>query len=552
MNTTELENESRENLRRGLPAVIVAVIALGLTAYGTWVLPAKLPARYADYLAEYQDAYAQAAAREPDDASGERLVELAGSIDLCMARLDSFGTEQDLWARAEFYRQHMGRLESLLTELGSSGDDEADAGGATADAVDEDSPRAALLNQLRDFREKYSGLVERLSADDSPYARQALLLQAERAVAGRFDAEATGGLIERLDRMLQDEPNDPQLLQLMVQLQYEAAWAKAAETGDFPPTSDDLANVLESVDRLPATDAMAPLRVMLELERSPKKAIEIAEQWFSAAESASAAEASVEASVEASDSLEPAGLGGFVTAYATLGKWPELKRFLSGELSEATSTEQRQRIASQTAKSILRPFFSQLPAEQSAWCTDCWQGLDMAGELSPTSPELNALTWKLAMQHAERSSELADGLVEAIIIGQSNQRYLVLAISNAARGYPELANNYVGFAKQRDPQALSRVGNVILWRTNVGPTEPTLAEPLAEACVGWLVAEPNNPIARLALAKLELQLGRFEAAKQNLQAVEATLGKNATVDALLTVADRGLENESEPTTLGNP
>lgn len=541
----------RDGLYRGAPAILVAIAAVFLAGYGRWVLPSKLPTTYGASLEEYRNEYEAAESKKMPAA---KLVELGSAIEICYSRLETLGHEVDEWERMQFLKGHIEKLQQLRSSSTHAAlSNDADKNDPNQERHGQDD-LDEIGQQLSKCTEKYDKLVARLASVDSPNAIPVNLSLASKLLKKGYSAEEGESLIDTLRELRAGATENAELALTLARLEYERAWFDAERAGALPPNQSAFAEIQAIMEDLPtklpeAQRLNAELMVFLQPESARENAAELV------------------ATILQEQSLND-NLSTVLLAHATQGQWGEVRSLLSQKFAIATPEEQLA-LRIETARSTMRLLFSQLPEIDGAWCSSSADGLQITMELNPSCPELNIFVWQAALQQAKVADSLPAELVEAILISNSSQRYLILAVANALKAAPEVAKNYLGFARQQDPQAFQRLASLIWWRFSIRPpmeeeyidlqaSQPSSAtedspkaqtrydaqaEQLGSLLESALKLEENG-LGWLALARIQLLQQKFEAAQGSLEKSRKIMGDNDVLMAMLKVATEEIKKSS--------
>lgn len=480
------QEQWKSGLYRGLPAIIVAAVAIALIGYGRWILPTRLPDRYARLLEEYRLEYADA-----DKLDDAQLLRLASSMDICFSRLDAYGKDSgSLWSRVEFLGQHTRTLKQRLLR------------------AEEGALKEALEKQLGIFQDKHQKLIENLASDGSPHTQQANVWLVDQMLRNGFSLDQADAMIDRLEGLNAADPNDS-YRSALADLYWERVWQVASEQGRLPPPIEELHKVQEQLSAMEPADAISPLRMELQLQLAPQAAL-------SAIQALPPADAEV--SILDEDAFRLA-----VLKLAAEGDWLGLRALLASSFSEV-SAEELSSVRTHLTRMILRPFFGALAKVDSGWCEESPKGLQLALELAPTVPEIMAFVWQLACQHAGREVTLSEELLETILTSESSQRYVVLALSNALRG--NSAANYLSFASSRDPSAIPRLAHIALWRTSLESQDDDQA---LLSLLKEMASVEENATTWLALTRIQIRAEDYPQAASSLSRLEKILGEKTEV-----------------------
>ncbi|MCR9296125.1 MAG: hypothetical protein NXI32_25695 [bacterium] len=521
---TASDSNWKESLYRGLPALAVACIAMLLVGYGKYILAPSLPARYESELESLRSQYNSGV------ESTRRLLEIGSSIDLCYSRLESMGVARDAWERFQFTQDYVRQLKERAPTVESPEDGDE------------------LKVQLSKFVDMQERMLARLSAPESPYAKQANLLAAKQLLSSDYQPVVAQSVRQGLEAVLKENGTDDELRLTLAQLAFEDAWWWAQRSGAFPPEPARLQTVSDYLRDLPLTE---PEAAQLHLE------------WLAQTDAERAQQAAADMLQEIAEgrSLND-WLANAIVAHAIGGDWGNVRSLLSQKFALADPEEQLQ-LRKSVSKSCLRLLFSKLATDIADWRVQVEQGLRLAIELYPTAFEIHAFDWELARRHAGLESPLPEDLVEAIMISESSQRYLVLAMSNALRQLPNKATPYMQLAKQSDPFTVSRLANLVLWQnstadasgSNDGEPDPAATAGVAQATASAEQAanrraevarlkplledavEEDDAVGWLALGQLQLSAGELAAAKESLKKAEQVLGPSDLISAMLKMVE---------------
>lgn len=543
----------RDGLYRGAPAIAVAMVAVLLAGYGRWILPSKLPSTYSTALEEYRSEYDAAQAKQLTPA---KLVELGSAIEICYSRLETLGYEIDEWERMQFLKGHIDKLRQLRSSTANEGmsndttrggpnQDDGSQGGPSQDELDE------LGQQLSKCTEKYDKLVARLASVDSPNAIPVNLSLASKLLEKGYTPDEGESLIGTLQELRARATDNVELALALALLQYEKVWFDAERAGALPPSQAafaEVSSILQGVpDELPEAQRLkAELMVFMQPESAREHAADLV------------------ATILQEQSLNE-NLSTVLLAHAIQGQWGEVRSLLSQKFAIASPAEQL-KLRMETARSAMRLLFSQLSKVDGAWCSSSADGLQITIELYPSCRELNIFIWQAALQQAKVAESLPAELVEAILISSSSQRYLILAVANALKDAPEVAKNYLGFARQQDPQAIQRLASLIWWRFSTSPQvaeqyidlqadessslagasqsgkdlQESQAQLLGSLLDSALEFEESG-LGWLALARTQLIQQKYEAAQASLEESRKTMGDNEVLTAMLKIASEGIQ-----------
>ncbi|MFK7735260.1 MAG: hypothetical protein AB8B50_04480, partial [Pirellulaceae bacterium] len=92
----------KESLYKGLPALIVAVLAIAVALYGKYGVGGRMPAYYQDQFQVASNQYSDLPDIDSTDAI-HSLLGLGGTLDICYSRLEIAGVTTDDWQRLTFY-----------------------------------------------------------------------------------------------------------------------------------------------------------------------------------------------------------------------------------------------------------------------------------------------------------------------------------------------------------------------------------------------------------------------------------------------------------------
>ncbi len=487
-----------EGIKKGLPAIVAAAFAITLAAYGKWVLPANLPDYYSEMLAEQVSLYEEAT--EAGSLSGRALLEQGSAVDICYARLEGLGITTEPWQRLEFYHTHLERLKRVNPE-----------------SLPEDV-REDFHNMIGKYSDKLDRWLTILAAPESPHARDANLFLARNILQRKTVNVESEAIVSRLAELAALSPNDSELNSARVILENAVFWADTERNGKLPPDRSTLETLY---------------RDMLNLDRTPDEfqsqfeLLFLTAQSFTEGTQASSSARAIVEQIDADQSLI-ANFVHYTVAQMVLGDWKAVQSLISQKFSIAEDSEKAELRLSLT-KHAARLFYSRL-TEDPQWCTNCPIGLDLAALLNPNDNYLQALIWQLSEQHAGVKQHLPAELLESVLISESPQRYLILAISNALRADYDTASKYVDFGLNGDPQIVSRIANLVLWQ--LATTPETLETESLEPWIEQLAGKHENWLAWLALARLQISGEDFQGADASLQQLSQLIDNEAIKSAL--------------------
>ncbi|MFN3190752.1 MAG: hypothetical protein ACE361_09540 [Aureliella sp.] len=505
----KIESIARDHLKRGLPALVIAFIAIGTAAYGKWGLRNKMLPQYTELLEQAQAEYDTI---ELADTPAQSLIHSGSTVDICYSRLDGMGATTDPWERLEFYESHVGNLEELASAIGDK----------------PEGPGEETASAIAKFTEKRDRLLERLCNTDSDYKIAANLKVAGQQLDGQFQPAQAQSVLERLVE-LSSTPELPleqkaELAKYITQLRFEVAWHRAESTGELPPTQSNLDPLWREID--PSWS-----NPMLELILAS----------FCAPAEASNMAAKVLSTINEERSLNER-FKDAIAAHCVQGNWSQLRELLSQKFAVASREEQFE-LRFTTARYIGRILYSKLGDSNTQWNSEAAAGLELAFELYPNLPMLNSILWDLGASHAEASEAFSPDLVEAILVSGSKHRFLVLALSNAIRGSTDASLNYLRFATEASEMETSyRLANIAILQSSVGASQnqQSLLDLLLaatrhnESTSGSKVEATNSSSklqAQLALAAAHLQiaLNQLGAAKESIEIARGAIGSTPSV-----------------------
>ncbi|MEM8736105.1 MAG: hypothetical protein AAGG44_17885, partial [Planctomycetota bacterium] len=103
----KIPSVAREHITRGVPAIVVALLAIATAAYGKWGLRNQMMPQYSELLAKSRETYNEL---DVAQAAQETLIHSGSTVDICYSRLDGMGKETNPWERLEFYEAHVANL----------------------------------------------------------------------------------------------------------------------------------------------------------------------------------------------------------------------------------------------------------------------------------------------------------------------------------------------------------------------------------------------------------------------------------------------------------
>lgn len=493
-----------------------------LTAYGVFVLPARLPTSYARALEHSQASYATLTS-EPSSSLDE-LNRVSGDLNVIFNRLVAMeGTPERYWQWAEFSEQHAKILSSHLASQRTS---------MAQDAIDE------TQQQISAFRGRAQKTYEFLSQGTSELRDAAFLhVVAEQYAAG---VSATGigqqdSLLQRLEMLVASESSlpDAQLVDakaVYAELLLDSCWY-SDDTTALPRNllAPDRSRLLEAsakfarIDaslrvtdfRLAAVGRLFAIYSNAEEVENPKAA---PDGW----------EAELPGTL-AAETLWQTRLAEVVLG-AIDGDWNDVA-FLLGRKNSDNPAAVRHGLA----RWVCRLSTSNLAKQDAPWREAYPVGMQLVSQIAPQLPEFNELLWRLANQNAglvaESDSPIPAELVAAVAGGQSiPMRHSVLALSSILLDKPQVARSHLQLV-QRAGGSLTVLSQTVLWAVNsTADGDHARLEGLAQMLTEL---EPDSGFHWFVLGVIEKRAGDYSAAETAFEKALALLGEIPAIEELL-------------------
>lgn len=532
--------------RVALPSVVVGVLAVVVAAYGTLLLPKKLPARYS---AALEEKLARLASLKEGDNFGE-IRDQAAELDVIYQRLvlmEGYANSR-YWQWARFQSEHTGYLRTLLADSQAN--------------VPEDL-RKELDEQAARFDEQAKATLKQLSVGESEFRDRASLRLAsilydegmeEFGVANAMElVNELGGLVEDGDAQL-SEVEKREAASLLNRVVLEAAWRNAY-------------GVL-AVEHLPAE---------LEVEQKLKAGVSLLDQedtelfreLFSAygldyPEIAEVPAVPKDSAIDAEAASESKTRVNWRTEFSKLqrlclkGQWEEL----SLQLAKG-GTDNDKALAAGTARTLCRLLCSSW-ADQQPEEAKLEIALELVARMGPHLPEFAEVIWACSVSQLDEGGDLLNAVtadhvtapiskksVSAISAGSSAMlKHSVFAISNALEDRENVAKSHLQLIK-RGGGNLSFIARAILRHIqvlNVNQARKAdvdalvheltkdnrlVLERLEKLLQAVTLYEKESGLNWFTLASLELKLERLDEAKSAAEQAAKLLGEIPAVDQLL-------------------
>ncbi len=560
------------------PALAVGLSAFLLAVYGTWWLPRRLPAQYAQALEKAQQQYQQIADKSKT-SGGQRLIDAAGNLNVIYSRLvDLEGNSPErYWQWAEFQLAHADRLNASLKDPALSLSP---------------SVREHWIEQAEHFQSKSQEILEQLAVRPSELQARATLQVAHRkyhqGLAGFGVREATklaeevtaaldsaNSATNSATRLTADEIEAGQLL--LVQLQLEAAWQKEARSSLTCDTAR-LDRAWGSLERFQSQHPNAAeqmqwqitRRLLLafqgkdlqELENEPEIDNGVVDVGGSGAVSSEAWKSDLAtlqlAAIDGdwvgvanqlrsrTGSVEPAVSSGLARTICRLAVSPLAQRRATEKMDSDESESESEGEGEGEGEGAD-------DAERRATLGDESQlGVLLAVQLGMHLPECSELLWECARLQAGQGSEHAQvpaAIPQSIMSGQSGWlKHSLAALSATLEGQATVARTHLQLLSRSrgNPPLVARVA---LWRTQMlsagdaaatserNPQQMTELNQLRELLGSVVQLEPDNGLNWFVLGTLQFQTGELEDMRRSLDKARVLLGDVPAIEQMLGAAE---------------
>lgn len=483
-----------------LPSVLTGVLACVVALFGRFVLPAKLPERYAEHLQQSADEYGALSSASGMFGSS-KLLAAAGQRDVIFERLVSLerGSPERYWEWTEFLIEHAELLRERLDDPASS--------------IQNDS-RERFVEQANAFDAKATDILEQLAVGDSQLRGVAVLKlstrQYEAAMLkfGMLDATA---MTERLRPVATTQVSPLSELQvaeaqlLLVTLTVEAAWQQTTGSQlNYAPEFIQQAERWLNEFKQQGADRTRPL------------------EWAALARiiqiyNGNAAREAGNEAVRASRDTEWRSRLAELQLAACDAQWGDVEYLLP-----VPTDKQSAPIGFALVRTLCRILCSEAARRDQEWASEQTQAIRLVGPWVAQLPEWSELLWESARVLASDGDAAEQVDVVPMHVAQqlmASGEPLLVATLVALKGTIAVDDQLVDSGVSQltaTPGGMFLVSRVVLWRAQTASTVELegLAGSLRKLQQRVVTVEPTNSLGWFALGVLEFRLANFEDAEQ--------------------------------------